>query len=70
LGEARGQPSRPASSGAQENGVYSPLERRPFIMVSREGSPELHDAVSAFCERSGLHPREVQQADNILGNPI
>jgi LysR family hca operon transcriptional activator len=37
-------------------------------MVSREGSPELHDAVRAFCERSGLHPREAQQADNILGN--
>jgi LysR family hca operon transcriptional activator len=44
------------------------LNEVPFIMVSREGSPELHDAVSAFCERSGLHPREVQQADNILGN--
>jgi DNA-binding transcriptional LysR family regulator len=46
----------------------SQLNDVPFIMVSREGSPELHDAVSAFCERSGLHPREVQQADNILGN--
>lgn len=44
------------------------LNELPFIMVSREGSPELHDAVRAFCERSGLHPREVQQADNILGN--
>ncbi len=44
------------------------LNQVPFIMVSREGSPELHDAVSAFCERSGLHPREAQQADNILGN--
>jgi imidazolonepropionase-like amidohydrolase len=40
----------------------------PFIMVSRKGSPELHDAVRAFCERSGLHPRVVQQADNVLGN--
>lgn len=40
----------------------------PFIMVSREGSPELHDAVKTFCQRSGLHPRIVQQADNILGN--
>ena len=37
-------------------------------MVSRKGSPELHDAVQAFCERSGLHPRVVQQADNVLGN--
>jgi len=44
------------------------LNELPFIMVSREGSPELHDAVQAFCERSGLHPRVVQQADNILGN--
>jgi len=44
------------------------LNKVPFIMVSREGSPELHDAVHAFCERSGLHPRVVQQADNILGN--
>jgi LysR family hca operon transcriptional activator len=44
------------------------LNELPFIMVSREGSPELHDAVRAFCERSGLHPRVVQQADNILGN--
>lgn len=44
------------------------LNQLPFIMVSREGSPELHNAVHAFCERSGLHPREVQQADNILGN--
>ncbi len=40
----------------------------PFIMVSRKGSPELHDAVQAFCKRSGLHPRVVQQADNVLGN--
>jgi LysR family transcriptional regulator, hca operon transcriptional activator len=44
------------------------LNELPFIMVSREGSPELHDAVRAFCEQSGLHPRVVQQADNILGN--
>src|ERR1700722_2966536 len=44
------------------------LNAVPFIMVSREGSPELHDAVQAFCERSGLRPRVVQQADNILGN--
>ena len=44
------------------------LNQLPFIMVSRDGSPELHDAVRAFCERSGLHPRVVQQADNILGN--
>jgi LysR family hca operon transcriptional activator len=40
----------------------------PFIMVSRKGSPELHDAVQAFCKRSGLHPRVVHQADNVLGN--
>jgi LysR family transcriptional regulator, hca operon transcriptional activator len=44
------------------------LNDLPFIMVSRTGSPELHDAVQAFCERSGLHPRVVQQADNVLGN--
>ncbi len=44
------------------------LNDLPFIMVSRKGSPELHDAVRAFCERSGLHPRVVQQADNVLGN--
>ena len=44
------------------------LNQLPFIMVSREGSPELHDAVQDFCRRSGLHPRVVQQADNILGN--
>ena len=44
------------------------LNELPFIMVSREGSPELHAAVRAFCERSGLHPRVVQQADNVLGN--
>jgi LysR family hca operon transcriptional activator len=40
----------------------------PFIMVSRKGSPELHDAVQTFCERAGLHPRVAQQADNVLGN--
>ncbi len=44
------------------------LNALPFIMVSRKGSPELHDAVRTFCERSGLHPRVVQQADNVLGN--
>lgn len=44
------------------------LNDLPFIMVSREGSPELHDAVHAFCQRWGLHPRVAQQADNILGN--
>jgi LysR family transcriptional regulator, hca operon transcriptional activator len=44
------------------------LNDLPFIMVSRKGSPELHAAVRAFCERSGLHPRVVQQADNVLGN--
>jgi LysR family hca operon transcriptional activator len=44
------------------------LNDLPFIMVSREGSPELHAAVQAFCERSGLHPRVAQQADNVLGN--
>ncbi len=44
------------------------LNEVPFIMVSREGSPELHDAVQIFCKRFGLHPRVVQQADNILGN--
>jgi LysR family transcriptional regulator, hca operon transcriptional activator len=44
------------------------LNEVPFIMVSRRGSPELYDAVRAFCERSGLHPRVAQRADNILGN--
>jgi LysR family hca operon transcriptional activator len=44
------------------------LNDLPFIMVSRKGSPELHDAVRAFCESSGLHPRVAQQADNVLGN--
>ncbi len=44
------------------------LNEVPFIMVSHDGSPELHDAVRVFCVHSGLHPREVQQADNILGN--
>jgi LysR family hca operon transcriptional activator len=44
------------------------LNDQPFIMVSRKGSPELHDAIQAFCESSGLHPRVVQQADNVLGN--
>jgi len=44
------------------------LNEVPFIMVSREGSPELHDAVQTFCKRYGLHPRVAQQADNILGN--
>jgi LysR family hca operon transcriptional activator len=44
------------------------LNDLPFIMVSRKGSPELHHAVQAFCKRSGLHPRVVQQADNVLGN--
>jgi LysR family transcriptional regulator, hca operon transcriptional activator len=44
------------------------LNDHPFIMVSRKGSPELHDAIQAFCESSGLHPRVVQQADNVLGN--
>jgi LysR family hca operon transcriptional activator len=44
------------------------LSHVPFIMVSHQGSPELHDAVQTFCERSGLYPRTVQQADNVLGN--
>jgi LysR family hca operon transcriptional activator len=44
------------------------LNDHPFIMVSRKGSPELHDAIQAFCESSGLQPRVVQQADNVLGN--
>lgn len=44
------------------------LNDLPFIMVSREGSPELHAAVQKFCERSGLHPRVVQEADHVLGN--
>ena len=38
------------------------------MLSARESSPELHDAVRTLCARSGLHPREAQQADNILGN--
>jgi LysR family transcriptional regulator, hca operon transcriptional activator len=44
------------------------LNAVPFIMVSRRGSPELYEAVRAFCDRWGLHPRVAQRADNILGN--
>jgi LysR family transcriptional regulator, hca operon transcriptional activator len=44
------------------------LNAVPFIMVSRRGSPELHDAVRAFCQRWKLHPRVAQRADNVLGN--
>lgn len=46
----------------------SQLNEVPFIMVSRAGSPELHEAVRAFCTRAGLHPRVAQRADNVLGN--
>jgi LysR family hca operon transcriptional activator len=44
------------------------LNGHPFIMISRTGSPELHDAVSAFCEQSGLRPPIAQRAGNVLGN--
>jgi len=44
------------------------LNEHPFIMISRKGSPELHDAVLAFCERSGLRPPVAQRAGNVLGN--
>lgn len=44
------------------------LNSHPFIMISRKGSPELHDAVLAFCERSGLRPPVAQRAGNVLGN--
>jgi LysR family transcriptional regulator, hca operon transcriptional activator len=44
------------------------LNEHPFIMISRKGSPELHDAVIAFCERSGLRPPVAQRASNVLGN--
>ena len=44
------------------------LNQHPFIMISRKGSPELHDAVLAFCERSGLRPPIAQRAGNVLGN--
>jgi len=44
------------------------LNRHPFIMIARKGSPELHDAVLAFCEQSGLHPPIAQRAGNVLGN--
>jgi len=44
------------------------LNQHPFIMISRKGSPELHDAVLAFCEQSGLRPPVAQRASNVLGN--
>jgi len=44
------------------------LNRYPFIMISRKGSPELHDAVQNFCEQSGLRPPIAQRAGNVLGN--
>ncbi|MEP6960625.1 MAG: LysR substrate-binding domain-containing protein [Acidobacteriota bacterium] len=44
------------------------LNQFPFIMISRKGSPELHDAVCAFCEQSGLQPPIAQRAGNVLGN--
>jgi DNA-binding transcriptional LysR family regulator len=44
------------------------LNQYPFIMISRKGSPELHDAVLRFCEESGLRAPIVQRAGNVLGN--
>jgi LysR family hca operon transcriptional activator len=44
------------------------LNRHPFIMISRKSSPELHDAVSRFCEESGLRAPIAQRAGNVLGN--
>ena len=44
------------------------LNQYPFIMISRKGSPELHDAVVAFCEQSGLRAPVAQRAGNVLGN--
>jgi LysR family hca operon transcriptional activator len=44
------------------------LNQHPFIMIARKGSPELHDAVLAFCEQSGLRPPVAQRAGNVLGN--
>lgn len=44
------------------------LNRYPFIMISRKSSPELHDAVSRFCEESGLRAPIAQRAGNVLGN--
>lgn len=44
------------------------LNQFPFIMISRKGSPELHDAVLAFCEQAGLRPPIAQRAGNVLGN--
>jgi len=44
------------------------LNEHPFIMISRKSSPELHDAVLAFCEQSGLRPPVAQRAGNVLGN--
>ena len=44
------------------------LNHHPFIMISRKGAPELHDAVLAFCEAAGLRPPVAQRAGNVLGN--
>jgi DNA-binding transcriptional LysR family regulator len=44
------------------------LNPHPFIMISRKGSRELHDAVLAFCEQAGLRPPVAQRAENVLGN--
>ena len=43
------------------------LNQLPFIMVS-ETVRRNCTTRPRLCERSGLHPRVVQQADNILGN--
>jgi LysR family hca operon transcriptional activator len=44
------------------------LNGHPFIMIARNSSPELHDAVSRFCEESGLRAPIAQHAGNVLGN--
>ena len=44
------------------------LSEHAFIMISRKGAAELHDAVIAFFQRSGIQPPIVQRAGNVLGN--
>jgi LysR family transcriptional regulator, hca operon transcriptional activator len=62
-----GLPSKHPLAGKKRLRIRD-LNQYPFIMISRQGSPELHDAVRAFCEQSGLQPPIVQRAGNVLGN--
>ncbi len=62
-----GLPSKHPLAGKKRLRVED-LNAHPFIMISRKASPELHDAVMAFCEQSGLRPPIAQRAGNVLGN--